>query len=334
MNKTELRALADDPRHWQFFREFAAAEKALGGPDPQLPTVAKMSEGVKPTDLVWRAGCYIGFYNVPAAEVVWQNWTAQNVRDNPFGFRDWLTEHWTGLPLRRERKAVRSPDKMMRHLVSYAEWSKDIFHRPWMGPGGRYEEAWLDATQNIYGVGRYIALKLLEFYTRYLDAPIVLPDLRPRGGWSPKEALVLFHPDHIDRLLGSENRENLETANMLADFTRRRLTADGVAVSRFDVQVLLCEYKQSYVTRRQYPGRSLDSENAHTNKVEAHFGQTSGIWAARAALFPHVALGEIQGWSGVRKELGTVLRDYGYTWDDSKMDYLATEDLRSPVWRL
>jgi hypothetical protein len=339
MHRAELLTLAKDPRHWRFFREFCVNERAVGGPDPHMATVAKMSERVKPRERVWRAGCYIGVYNVPAAEAIWRHWTAAAVQRDPLAFEEWLQEHWAGLPLRRERKAVRSPRKLARCLVSYAEWSENLPVRRWWTDetgteADRYEAAWATVTQDIYGVGRYVALKLLEFYTRYLNAPILLPDLRPAGGWSPKEALVLLYPEHVNVLLGREDVDNNEMVNRVAGMARRRLRAEGIDVSRYVLQVLLCDYKQSYAGRRQYPGRSLDSEIEYTRTVETHFGYVSAIWNARRALFPPQALGEVQGWPGVRKELGTVMRDHGYVWTDLAMDYLATEDLRAPVWRL
>jgi len=62
----------------------------------------------------------------------------------------------------------------------------------------------------------------------------------------------------------------------------------------------------------------------------------SEIPRARAEIFNHCCLGEMQGWSGVRPEPEKTLRKLGYTWTDTKYDYLATletGDFEHPVPR-
>lgn len=325
---------------WKFFGEFVRWETAVGGPDPHMATVAKMSEGHTWAERVWRAGCYIGVYNVPTAQALWERWPwaeACEVAREPLAFEGWLREHWEGIATRRERRSVRRPEQLGRFLREYATWAENLGERPWYRSGadrdpyGRYEEAWGDC-QTVYALGRYVALKLLEFLRRYCDAPIDLPDLRPRGGWSPREGLSLLYPEYLGELTGRDSETNLRLANSLTEEVKMRLAWDeNLELDRYNLQVLLCDFKQSWTGRRQFPGRSLDSEIEYHRSVQQHWGLDDSMFSARAALFPSEALGEVQGWDHVRKELGHVLREWGYTWSDCIYSYTATSDLSNPV---
>lgn len=334
-----MSAVALSPEdHFRFFSDFCRYETVVGGPDPHMACVGHMSKDCGLRERVWRAGCYIGVYNVPTAEVIWQNWPRDRVFEEGDNLGAWISENWKGLGFRRERRAVRSPEKLTRYLLSYSSWIEDWNRRDWVAsaqqyPFGAYEDAWKDV-QQVYGLGRYVALKILEFYQRYCDVGVQLPDLRPKGGWSPRAALALLYPRYAEQLNGDDRKMHLELANTLAVQTSVRLKEDhGIRLSRYNLQVLLCDYKQSIIGQRQYPGRSLDSEIVYRRKVEEHFGNETGMWEAREALFPPIALGEKRGWSDVREELGDVLAVHGYTWTDLRWDYLRTTDLSKPyLW--
>lgn len=319
--------------HWRFFGEFCKYDRLAGGPDPHMACVGEMSRSNTWSQKMWRAGCYVGVYNVPTAEIIWQEFDSYLP---PGELEAWIDRHWDGIAFRRERRAVRSREKLARYLRSYASWVEG--EHVWLdgpySPEEAYEIAWRDV-QRVYGMGRYVALKILEFMRRYCGAQIELPDMRPSGGWSPRAALALLYPHSATDLNSSRDDPLLNGyANHLFEDARRRLSQDhGVPLDRYNMQVLLCDYKQSVVGRRQYPGRSQDSELVYADKVHGHFGgEQTEMWLARANLFPHWALGELQGWDDVRGELGHVLAEHHYTWSDSKFDWHASAaDLANPV---
>lgn len=289
---------------------------------------------------LWAAGCYIAAYNVPAAEILLRYWPAESVRLYPDQLPEWLRQNWPGIPFRRERRAVRTPNKLATFLVSYERWLRGWENREWLSggllsPEEAYETGWKDV-QRVYGLGRYVALKILEFMRRYCEAPIELPDLRARGGWSPRAGLALLFPNEAATLQGNDSAANVARANALAERGRDVLRSSyNVALDRYEMQVLLCDYKQSAIGRRQYPGRSQDSEMEHAAKAAVHWGDQNHLWAARQACFPEWALGEFNGWEGVREELGHVLADFGYTWSDALYDWKESrDDLAAPVTRL
>lgn len=320
------------PDHWKQFAEFARWERAVGGPDPHMGTAAHLVLTDPVHDRLWMAGCYVAVYNVPGALKLYERWGARISANDEPALVAWLRENWAGIPFRRERRAVRTPEKLARFLISYANWMRERPWRWWRGGDKveQYEQAWWDSGAALYGYGRYAALKLLEFMRRYCDAPIELVGIRARGGWSPREGLMMLWPDVP--MIGVNSPTGDRTAEDYAAFTMLRLAEDyGEELDWYMLQVLLCDYKQSWYGR-QYPGRSLDSEIEHARKVMDHFGgDLRPFWEARQDLFPAVARGETRGWSRVRGELGHVLRDHGYTWSDLRFDYRATADLAQPV---
>lgn len=331
MNRDELTELARSAPHERYFAEFAKNEKTVGGPDPQIALVGQMAEECEWADRAWMVACYAAVYNVPGGYVLWKNWPWQRILAEPEALPVWIKDNWEGIPFRRERRAVRSVDKLSRCLLSAATWLTRAPHEDWWAEPD-YDAAWRAADQ-VYGFGRYVNLKFLEALRRYCGMGAELKDLRAAGGWSPRASLVLLYPRHAGALLGGDTAQNCAIADMCAGWARETLAERyGVLVTPFETQVLLCEYRESYISRRQFPGRSHDSELKHAQKAAAYWGEDDAMYQARAAIFPHKSLGEIQGWDRVREELGAVLRDAGYVWSDLRFDYLRSrDDLAHPV---
>jgi hypothetical protein len=327
--KPDLLSVAARPDIAQRVAEFVKFERAVGGPDPHMATVGHMSAGLSLEERLWRAGCYVGVYNVPTAERLWEAWPwPRIVFEGPY-LEPWLAMMWGGIVTRRERRAVRTPWQLGHYLMDYAEMASKIVSG--QVDISTYERAWT-AANGVYGLGRYAALKLLEFWRRYCDQPqLAIDDIRPAGGWSPRQGLALVFPQHAPALLGDDRPAHLATANRLAGIFRENLADWGVELDWYNTQVLLCDVKQALVGQRQYPGRSLDSEIEYHDAIADFWQMPTAMWASRAALFPERALGEVQGWRHVRKELGRVVWQHGYTWTDTRYDFLATSDLARPV---
>jgi len=320
---------------WDWFASFCYWEQAVGGPDPHMAVVGHLVQDSSQTDRLWAAGCYIGVYNVPTALELMRRLNPYIIAGSLVTTEDWVWENWKGLAFRRERRAVRSVPKLARFLHEYARWMLGCTHEHWWdatwgSATERYEYAW-NSCQRVAGLGRYVALKLLEFLRRYLQAPIELPDLRPKGGWSPRAGLALLYPEDAEKLNGDDRPAHLTLANARAEAAWKELAERDIIVTRYNLQVLLCDFKQCYIGQRQFPGRSQDSELEYEAKIAPYWGSDGSMRQARRELFPSRALGELNGWTHVRKELGHVLRDFGYMWSDLLYDYRATTDLGSPV---
>ena len=272
-------------------------------------------------ETVWRAGVYVGVYTSATAEAVYKAWPYERVRSEGRLLKGWLTEHWAGIPLRRERRAVRTPEKLARCLLSYRDWMQ-VRLSPWLDalPADRfkaYDMLWQAADKNLYGFGRYALTKLFDFYEKYCDIAVTCPDIRPIEGWSPRETLVMFYPDAATRIAPrTDTPSAINATNAAAARAKEALANVGYDLDWFRFEVLLCEVRQSIVRERQYPGRSADSELSYLRKVESYWHTPSDIWDIRKAVHPAETLGELSGWDGVRDDLGGWLNRIGTTWSD------------------
>ena len=317
--------------HWRHYADFLRWEMAFGGPSTQLTTTREMIVGLPEEEQLWRVFCYLGVYNVPYGEVLWVNVP----RDASAAFTEqWLHAAFASgrLITRIERRTVRRPEWLAEYLTGVrgfiTEWPT---FRNDLGsaatPEAGYECAW-DRVVELPRVGRYLTIRTLEMLRR-MGIPIRTPDIRPRDAWSPRGTLRMLFPD-IE--IGEDNsEETITTVNRTATTVLDRLATVGIDIDYYQLQVTLCEYRQSWKNRKQYPGRSLDSELGYARRAEEHYGHVSEIWEARRRLFPPRCLGEVQGWDGPRKPAGQVLSNHGYTWSDLVYDYSNTTDFAVPV---
>jgi len=328
--------------HFVHLAEFIKAVELAGGTTPHVAmTVESMRRIDDPLEKLWFAGCYALTYNWPAAERLWLE-----IRpDEAPGMLPWLEEHWAGLPLRKERKAVFRKPYFVESAAAYARFAKDIVYST--APGGpgwpkTYEEAFDIFNRRTRYMGRYIAIRWLEVMRRAFPSRAgdwVMPSILSDGGQHPRKTLALLYPSDAPALLGGNRPAELAVADEAA--SRLKLDLDlcyGLKTNFYELQSLLCEYKQSALGRKQYPGKSIDTEMDYRERVVRHWGLVdTDFWSVRAAVFSSWTLGEVQGWHGVRPELGSVLADFGYTWSDAVYDYnqtLGFGDFSAPVRRL
>lgn len=324
-------------RHWKWFKMFCDYDMQSGGPDAHMTLAGYMSQGLSKIERLWHAGVYVCVYNVPSAEVLWTAFPYDAIMDMSHEeVTSWLIDNWKGITTRRERKCVRIPKNMATFLKDYANWITGLSTSPLLlddvTDEERYEMFWINSQKSVKFLGRYSCFKLLEFIERFCDVPIKLPDIRPIGGWSPRSMLSILYPEYANELLGNDAPDNLKIVNSVAEAGLDTLHEAGLPDLRmFQYEVFLCDYKQCYFTKRQYPGRSQDSEIAYLRKIESFWDMDFQMLDARSIIFPHWALGELNGWEHVREELGKVLFNYGYMWSDKLYDYKNTIDLSVPT---
>ena len=318
--------------HWRQLAEFALYELAAGGPDPHMRYAGKAAFPCGWQEIVWRAGVYMAFYNYPSAEVVWQHWPYKDVMTKTVNgdpaFPIWLKENWKGLATRRERRTVRTPEKMIVCLSDYAYWMREelptILKTLPPDPEDAYDVLW-EETEDLPHFGRYARFKLLEFYRRYADINIRMHDIRARGGFSPRLTLQLLYPEWTTFDAHKDTEEAVAAAELTAGSARAELEMRlGLPIDFYLLEVFLCDYRQSWEGKRQYPGRSNDSELSYYTKIKSYWGSEylTQMFDIRDDLTPAVCRGELGGrWYGVREDLGPFLRETGQTWSDHLFVY-------------
>lgn len=320
--------------HFRGLAEFIVGVDRAGGTTPHVAmTVESMNREDDLLDKLWWAGCYALAYNWPTAERIHTEWGPASGIDEP-KFVQWLELNWAGVPIRKERKAIyRKPFfaesaaaylRLAQAMANNTDWPQD------------YQSAYdLFNTRTRY-MGRYIAIRWLEVMRRAFDLPWAMPDVRADGGQHPRKAMALIYPEDAPALLGGNSARELRVTDRAAE----RLLLDlyleyEIKTDYYELQSLLCEMKQAVLSRKQYPGKSIDTEMDYFKKVQAHWGDSmpTDFWSVRAACFPEWSLGEKSGWWGVRPELGALMADHQITWSDSLYDYGSTADFSQPVRR-
>lgn len=285
---------------WDLFAEFCRQELATGGPDPQMAVMAYLSRNETPSERVWMAGCYGAHHCIPSGYAVWKEWRPAEVIAKRIDLEMWLEDHWACLPVRPEMRSHRMVMKRAECLECFAQFA---LNGGWDSPTVTYNEAWRWSIDKVAYYNRYMAIKFLEMLRLKVNPTLEIPDMRARGAWSPRIALGMLFPES-NFILADKTKnapEHVRLTEEYAALARDRLYDRGVKVSFFQLQVLLCEFREALVGG-YYPGASLDEEMEFIRTVEGDFDMTD-VWEARKALFPNHLLGELNGWRGVRKDM-------------------------------
>lgn len=329
--------------HQQKIAEFTLYKSWVGEPSPHMTVAGWMSRDVDTMELIWRAGCYAAPYSILTSEAIWREWPWERVRDDPAGLEDWVRLNWLGFHIRTERRMVRTAVAMTRCLLSYRAWMLDELpglptpnSHHWSPK--RIYAAWWDSIlgshktgqPGVHNFGRYITIRLLEFFNRYLPemrGALELTDVRAidPSAHSPIRCLAMLYQDHAYPLL--------TLVPGVADVLAERLLVDvqkvAPATNHYVLAAMLCEYRVAYERHHQYPGRTIDQELHYQQGSAAAFWNIRGfktdIWEARRQLFPVEALGEINGWKGIRKEPEQWLSTRGQNWSDLLYTYPSGE---------
>lgn len=322
--------------HWRGFIEFCRYDMLTGGPDPHMSVVANLVHDAPLVERAWACGLYATIYNVPSMMVLLERWPTAAALLSDAGVATWVAENWAGLTFRRERRAVRSVGKLTEALYALAAHLQG--HLNGIVGERDFERVW-GYVQGVKYMGRYSGMKFAEALRRTGVVQAAMPDMRPVGGWSPRQALSYLHPEHVGALLGADTAENLAEANYVFDSTLFRLRANGVQIDAYRAQALLCDYKQAW-HGRQYPGRAVDSELQHLAKIRPYWEQVrpqmwreveESFYCARATSHPEWSRGELQGWGGPREDLTTTWQVHRYMWSDNLFDFHATVDFAAPA---
>lgn len=295
-----------DMTHLRRFAEFCAAELATGGPDPQLATMTELSRGKPLRDRIWLAGCYCSHHCVSSAYAVWRNWPLSQVLDQGPELHIWLDENWSYLPVRPEMKSHRMVEKRARCLLDFARLAFNFERVRWselpFGEMLQYDSLWNWSIDNVKFFGRYMAIKFLEQLRQIGVQNTELKDLRGKNAWSPRRALAMIWPDEPG--LTDEHDKSLEAVTLVEDYadrTRKELAEEfGVECSFFQLQVMLCEYREACVGG-YYPGASLDEELDYMRLTAEKF-DLGEVYEVRSRLFSWKYLGERNNWRGTRRE--------------------------------
>lgn len=296
--------------HWPLWRRFIRAEKDVGGPDCQFTLMLdharhhppRRARGVdEDVDTVWLLGCYGAHHVAPSAYAVWERFGPTQALRHPDKLRSWLKRHWDALPVRREMRSHRMLEKRTQCLLDFAKYA---LSERWQK--GDFDFLWDDTQKNVKYYGRYMSIKFLELLRRTVRPDVKSYDIRAQYAWSPRECMALLYPEHRS-WLADRHRNDTKTVvrvEALATKIKRDLAEHGIKVSYFQLQGLLCNYKEM-LYGRFYPGAGHDEELFYLAQFGKDF-DTAPWYETRARIFDHEYLGELARpkWNGIRPEVG------------------------------
>lgn len=288
--------------NWDLFAEFCRQELATGGPDPQVALMVELSKDTHPQEKMWLAGCYCSHHTVPSAYVVWKHFRPEHVIADETELREFLAKHWDWLPVRPEMRSHRMIEKRLQCLRDFARFA---VHKWDLMPALDYNEAWKLSIDSVKYFARYMAIKYLEILHRMDILQWGLTDMRAKSAWSPRIALGMLYPEvnHIIADKGNNTHEAVRITELHANRAVHEMRKRGVPVSFFQIQVLMCEFREALVGG-YYPGASHDEELDYIRIAQEAFGPETikPIFDARRQIFPHSVLGELNGWNGLRQD--------------------------------
>lgn len=286
--------------------------------------VHMMGDDLSEAERIWRIGCYTAAYSALTAEAIWQEFPFTRALRQKEVLENWIRLNWEGFHIRTERRMVRTPDKFAANLLSWLRWeANEAAYLPVMGEANVLYDVWYESImKHVLYHGRYITIRAVEGIRRATGIPLFLYDIRSIGGESPVRCLSLLYPEHEEALLVQKNRW---MADRLGNMLLGEVQAVVPGADHYMLAAMLCEYREAYEDRHQYPARTIDQELEYLNGPKMrwwldHGGETQ-LWEARKAVTPDVALGELNGWTGVRHDLSRWLRDRGKNWSDHLYQY-------------
>ena len=265
--------------------------------DPMYPVLRQLyaAEGLDRDTSLWRTYLYVAFYKIASAEEAWAEYPTPQLVDPSPSFRK---------PTGFERRGFRGNDKAAynvndafreaRRHGSFLDWVSAA-----VGSGG--EAGWdrlrIDF-QRISGNGPWASYKWADLIKNVHGFPVVASDIGV-GGASATAGPI---PGMI-RLTG-QPWQICATDTMLQRSLLRQAQAAGVPFDGLDqLETCLCDFN-TLCKGNYYSGHDIDA-------MMGGLLPGSAVWAARRQAFAPALLGELNDWTGVRKDLLRLYSEQG-----------------------
>lgn len=297
------------PIHRQMFTEFCLQEMTAGGPDPQVKLTAeavKLHDAGDERESAAFAGLFVVPYSCAGAAILWRLWER---KPDPLTWVPWLEQHGTIIPIRKERRPVKGAwGRFSVCAASYLEWCQTEYPKVSTSP---YADVYKSLTDNVKYIGRYAAMKLLETLVQADLIAYGQDTMVPRDAKFPRRTMALLMPEHTTMLTDKGHSHDHEIDALCGKIKTGIETRIGMSVSWFQIETMLCIYRQSL--KGKYPMGRHDSELGHWTTTMAklpddvvtdlhdHFP----FYLIRGQLYDHEYLGEYGSppWFGIRPEL-------------------------------
>jgi hypothetical protein len=203
------------------------------------------------------------------------------------------------LPCETERRGHRPKQPLINHLLGLRKtFTESEGCRAWVdkavGTSDDPHQRWLDLNQaltTLVGNGRWAAYKTAEMLQKICDVPVEAPDAGHRYSSGPRKGLMILEP----RCPVGQTEDDIATLDMMTAMWADLLQEPDIA----QVETSLCDFN-SLVHGRYYLGHDIDSMQHAFLAMGDRLPKEA--WEAREATFDSKFLGELNGWTGVRKD--------------------------------
>ena len=281
--------------------------------DPIYPLLSNVieREGLVQEDGLWLSFLYLFYYNAASAWATFQEFPRMlNIMtDQGEGaFRDWEKDNRAGLSIGMERRGLRG-GKVVPVVAFLARMIGPGNLLNWLsdGLGGdrrqNYEVLWV-RVQTLPQVGRWAAFKWLDLLLHVHNFHLETPDMRISHCSGPRQALEeLYLGGHNPR----QDSDYIFSLNCLGMRLKDQLESCGLPLTWDELETVLCNF-HSLCYGRYVVGHDIDEHLGHTL---LGIGDQSSWMEARGRVFDPCLLGELHGWTGIRKPLLGLYRDNG-----------------------
>lgn len=269
------------------FCTFAQAQITSTDIDPVYPVLRNYFEEqrLSTEQCLWSLYLYVGSYHLGSAEWLW------SLNPSPARLSESIRIH-TGV----ERRGFRGNGLLALNVNAMLEkgrlqaWVEQSVERGWEGVRAVFE--------SIPYNGTWASYKWADLLKNVMGYPIDAPDIGLSGGSHTSGSVAgLMRLTEFDY---HRCATDLALQQSVLDRARHR----GVQFGGFDqLETALCDFN-SLAKGTYYVGHDIDAMMGQINPG-------SVLWSSRAAVIPAQYLGEVCGWSGVRKHLKPLYRDSG-----------------------
>jgi len=277
---------------WDRYLTFHKAQVSSMDMDPVYPVLREIGSSAEKKSAVWLTFLHVAYYHMGSALKAWE--------EHPFPAK--LNKSLLKLPCGIERRNHRKPERLESHINSLVEISNeyDGLDR-WVDAyiSGDPRQSWSNLQVVLtapWGNGRWAAYKTSEMLWKVNGYRLQATDMGHEYSSGPREGLKLLFPDAPT----GNSPEEVQYLDALGDLLVEKLRSNGAIASVETAETSLCDF-HSMIKGRYYTG--IDIDHMQEQLIEVKSGLTQKAFLARKLVLPNQFLGELNGWTGVRKEL-------------------------------
>jgi len=253
-------------------------------------------------------------YCIPSAIIMYD--AREQIRSDP---EQWAAEHKGEIIFQSDRRYVRCGDTFVKMLQQYSrKLDAKRFGEQTTRNGTVDFDLAFKTVSGWYFFGRFSCFLFVETYARLCGYKTTQGSITWAEGDTATSGLLNVYgldgaADHFDKTGRLPPQLTQERMDKLLGHLRRAIRASGGETSIAEVETSLCAYRKFYKGTR-YNGYYLDrqlEELRHYASVGEYGPMVDKLYSLRKRLFSAKYLGEVGGWTGIRKQCKTLYKRTG-----------------------